>query len=57
MIMPENKTLKRYMVSQAPIAQFMIMAESYEAAEYLIQCEALNHVVIECLDDEDDEDA
>ena len=55
--MPENKTLKRYMVSQAPIAQFMIMAESYEAAEYLIQCEALNHVVIECLDDEDDEDA
>jgi len=55
--MSKEKTLKRYMVTQNPIPQFMIMAESYEAAEYLIQCEALNHVVIEGLDDEDDEDA
>ena len=55
--MPKEKTLKRYMVTQNPIPQFMIMAENYEAAEYLIQCEALNHVVIECLDDEDDDDA
>lgn len=44
------------MVSQQPISEFMILAESYDAAEYIIQREALNHITIVCLDRLDDED-
>jgi hypothetical protein len=52
-----EKTLKRYMISQSPISQFMVMAENYDEAENLMLCEILNHVNIECLDGEDNEDA
>lgn len=52
-----DKTLKRYMVGQNPVAQYMVMASSLEEAEYIIQSEAINHITIECLDDEDDDDA